>query len=371
MASKIWNWQLKQWPEFSYDIRALQELETQFLKASSVAVGAFKHINSEEKDQILVDLLSDEALKTSAIEGEYLDRDSIQESIKENLGMSTRGRKVSPAEYGISEMMVHLYKTYDYPLSHKQLFEWHKILTNGRWDIQDIGRYRTHEDPIQVVSGRLDRPTVHYEAPPSATMEFEMQGYIEWFNRIHQPNNNDIGILARSGLAHFYFITVHPFEDGNARIGRAIAEKSIALSLQRPALISLSQTIEGAKKNYYGAIEDHNKSLELTDWLVYFGNTILSAQENTLNIIEFLISKARFFDRFADSLNERQKKVVKKIFDAGHEGFIGGLSADNYIRIALTSASTATRDLSDLVSKQIVLKTGNLKGSKYWLNLEG
>lgn len=202
-------------------------------------------------------------------------------------------------------------------------------------------------------------------------MEFEMQGFIEWFNTMHQPNTNNMGILAKSGLAHFYFITVHPFEDGNGRIGRAIAEKSIAMSLQRPALISLSQTIEGAKKKYYGAIEDHNKSLELTDWLVYFGTTILSAQENTLKIIEFLISKARFFDRFADFLNERQKKVIKRIFDAGHEGFVGGLSAENYIRIARTSASTATRDLSDLVNKKIILKTGNLKGTRYWLNLEG
>lgn len=180
-----------------------------------------------------------------------------------------------------------------------------------------------------------------------------------------------MGILARSGLAHFYFITVHPFEDGNGRIGRAIAEKSIAVSLQRPALISLSQTIEGAKKNYYGAIEEHNKSLELTDWLVHFGNTILSAQENTLKLIEFLISRARFFDRFGISLNERQKKVVKRIFDAGHEGLVGGLSAENYIRISQTSASTATRDSSDLVNKQLLLKTGNLKGTRYWLNLVG
>lgn len=369
MASHTWNWQLKQWPEFSYDKDAMQDLETQFLKSTNVSLGAFKHIKAEEKDQILVEILSDEALKTSAIEGEYLDRDSIQESIKKNLGMSTHGRKVPPAEYGISEMMVNLYKTYDRPLSQKQLFEWHTMLTNGRRDIFDIGRYRTHEDPMQVVSGRLDKPTIHFEAPPSQTMEFEMQRFIEWFNRIHQPDKKDLGILTKSGLAHFYFIIIHPFEDGNGRIGRALAEKSIALSLQRPALITLSQTIEYAKKNYYGAIEAHNKSLELTDWLLYFGNTIVSAQENTLKIIEFLISKAKFFDHYANSLNERQKKVIKRIFDAGYSGFIGGLSAENYTRIVQTSASTATRDLTDLVNKKIVLKTGNLKGTRYWLNL--
>lgn len=369
MASISWNWQLKKWPEFSYDKNILLDMETQFIKSTSVTFGAFKHIKAEDKDQILVDILSDEALKTSAIEGEYLDRDSIQESIKKNLGMFANGRKVPPAEYGISEMMVNLYKTYDQPLSHEQLFDWHKMLTNGRRDILDIGCYRTHKDPMQVVSGRLDRPKVHYEAPPSKKMKSEMDGFIKWFNEVHRPTNN-LGILTRSGLAHFYFISIHPFEDGNGRIGRAIAEKSIALSLQRPALITLSQTIEANKKEYYKAIETHNETLELTDWLLYFGTTALSAQENTLKIIEFLISKAKFFDRYANSLNERQVKVIRRIFNAGHEGFIGGLSAENYTRIVQTSASTATRDLNDLVNKKIVLKTGNLKGTRYWLNLE-
>jgi len=370
MTPIVWNWLLKNWPHFTYDKDSLAELEQAFIQNSGIVVGALKHITNDSKDELLVEILSNEAIKTSEIEGEFLNRDSVQSSIKRNLGLTVEKRKVQPAEFGIAEMMVDLYLNYSKPLSHGQLFEWHKMITNGRRDLTNIGSYRTHTEPMQVVSGRIDRPKVHFEAPPSKKIPLEMEQFITWFNEAHTKKNElDRFPLIKSGIAHLYFVCIHPFEDGNGRIGRAIAEKSIALSTKKPTLISLSHTIEANKKDYYTFLEDNNKTLKITGWLSYFGKTIIDAQENTLKQIDFLIEKTKFFDRYRAQLNDRQLRVVKRIFEEGYKGFRGGLSAKNYVKIAKTSESTTTRDLADLVVKGILTKTGTFKSTRYSLNL--
>ncbi|WP_281988974.1 Fic family protein [Aquimarina aggregata] len=244
------------------------------------------------------------------------------------------------------------------------------MLTNGRRDLVDIGKYRTHKEPMQVVSGRLDNPNVHFEAPPSNQMPKEMEQFIRWFHNNHFEQKQELLPIAKAGMAHLYFVCIHPFEDGNGRIGRAIAEKSITLSTRKPALISLSQTIESAKKEYYNALEMYNTTLDITGWLEYFGKTILQAQENTLKQLDFLIEKTKFFDSYNSLLNARQLRVIQRLFKAGHEGFLGGLSAENYVRIAKTSSSTATRDLVDLVRQGVFTKTGSLKSTRYFLNIK-
>ncbi len=368
MAYQQWNWQHKNWPHFFYNKNVIKHLELLFLKNTGTVIGVLKHLEEVAHKHFLVEILSDEAMNTSKIEGEYLDRDSVQSSIKQNLGLTTDKRKVPPAEYGVSEMMVDLYLNYHQKLTHQQLFEWHKMLTNGRRDLTNIGSYRTHEDPMQVVSGRLDRPQVHFEAPPSKNVPQEMDGFISWFNQVHSPTSDMLPLL-RAGITHLYFVSIHPFEDGNGRIARALAEKSIAVSMQRPSLIALSRTIEVNRKAYYHALETNNAALDITDWVLYFAQTIVEAQQNALSQIDFLIKKTRFFDRFAHQLNDRQLKVIERLFKEGSSGFKGGLSAKNYQKIAKTSASTATRDLTDLVEKQILIKTGALKGTRYALNL--
>jgi Fic family protein len=371
MSYKKWNWLQENWPNFTFNKEALKELEYQFSKKSGLLLGVLKHINDNSKDDLLVDILSNEAVKTSEIEGEYLNRESVQSSIKKNLGLVADTRKVKPSEFGISEMIVDLYKNYNTTFSHQQLFEWHKMITNGRRDLKNIGSYRTHIAPMQVVSERIDRPKVHFEAPPSIQVPSEMEQFIIWFNAVHLKGNElDLFPLVKAGIAHLYFVSIHPFEDGNGRIGRAIAEKSIAISLNRPTLILLSSRIEEKRKDYYSLLESNNKSLEITDWLLYFGKTILEAQENTLKRIDFIIEKTKFFENHLNKLNERQLVVIKRLFKAGYTGFIGGLSADNYKKIAKTSPSTATRDLNDLVKKQLLIKTGTLKSSRYSLNIK-
>lgn len=199
----------------------------------------------------------------------------------------------------------------------------------------------------------------------------EMEQFIFWFNKVHNRNERlHILPLAKAGIAHLYFVCIHPFEDGNGRIGRAIVEKSLALSIQQPTLLSLSHTIESNKKKYYDSLERYNKTLDITGWLVYFSQTILDAQKNTLDLIDFTIEKTKMYDLFSSQLNERQTKVIKRLFDAGTSGFKGGLSADNYLKIAKTSASTATRDLKDLVDKKFLIKVGVLKSTRYLLNIK-
>jgi Fic family protein len=365
-----WNWQQPDWPNFSYDKSLLDDFEKQLLLGAGFAFGAFKHLNEEDKQQLTVELISNEALKTSEIEGEYLDRDSLQSSIRRQFGLIDDNRKISPAEQGIAEMMVDVYRGFEAPLSHTMLFEWHKMLTNGRRDLIDIGRYRTHSEPMQIVSGAIYAPKVHFEAPPSSQMMPEMERFIDWFNATASGGKTPLPALLRAAIAHLYFVSIHPFEDGNGRIGRAIAEKALAQCLGQPTLIAIAYTIERNKKAYYSALEQANKQNEITAWLIYFAETIINAQSYTATWIDFLIKKAKFYDRLRGQMNPRQEKALARMFREGPDGFVGGLSAEKYIGITGAPRATATRDLQDLVSKEALIRHGERKHTRYLLNLE-
>ncbi|MEJ6604371.1 MAG: Fic family protein [Opitutaceae bacterium] len=359
-----WNWEQENWPNFDYDKEALADFENRFLSESGTLLGAFKHLSGDERQTITVSLLSDEALKTSEIEGEYLDRESLQSSIRKQFGLQTETRNIPPSEQGVAEMMVDLYEHFDSPLEHRTLFRWHAMLLGGQRGIKEIGRYRTDDGAMQIVSGAIHKPKVHFEAPPSKSLPFEMERFIKWFQR----TKKSLPALTRTGIAHAYFVSIHPFEDGNGRIGRAISEKALAEKLGRPTLIALAQTIEKSKKAYYTALQSINESNEITSWLSYFAETVLEAQRTTLVRVEFVIAKAKFFDQLGEHLNDRQTKAIRRLFEAGPNGFIGGLSAENYIVITKTSRATATRDLSDLLRKNALTKTGELKHTRYYLN---
>ena len=365
----VWNWQRSGWPEFTYDSAVLEPLESQFLLRSGEFIGAFKHIGPDDRDILKIELISDEALKTSEIEGEFLDRDSVQSSLRRQFGLGTEARRVPPAERGIAEMMVDLYKNFAEPLRHETMWDWHKMIMSGHRGIGDVGCYRTHAAPMQVVSGAIHDPKVHFEAPPSSRMKSEMAAFVRWFNETAPGGKHPLPALTRAGIAHLYFVSIHPFEDGNGRIGRALAEKSLAQNLRQPTLIALAYTIERERKAYYAALERSNKNIEITNWLTYFAETILEAQRNTIKRVDFYVAKAKLYERFRGQMNERQEKVVARMFREGIDGFKGGLSAENYIRIARTSRATATRDLQDLVAKGALTKTGELRHTRYHLNL--
>ncbi len=361
-----WNWQLKNWPDFEFKSEVLLPYEKAFLQKAGMLYGSMRHISNENQDELKVMLLSDEAFQTSKIEGEILDRNSLQSSIRKHFGLQPDKSRVSPAEHGVSEMMIDLYKNYSSPLTHQQLFLWHEMLMNGRRDLENIGGYRTHPDPMQIVSGSMGRAIVHFEAPPSIAVKKEMDKYILWFNDI---GSEDPCPVVKAGIAHLYFESIHPFEDGNGRIGRALSQKVLSQYLERPTLIALSHVIENNKKFYYRSLQLNSKVIDITGWLEYFSETILQAQDYTQRMIDFLIGKTKYFQEFDKKFNERQKKVVHRIFREGIEGFKGGLSADNYIKITGTTASTATRDLKKLVDLGALRKTGERKSTRYHLNL--
>lgn len=333
---KTWNWQQADWPHFRFDPVRIEGFEAAFLRESGVFTGALRHVGADDKEELAVELMGDEAFSTSEIEGEILNRDSLQSSIRRNFGLATDNRKTPPAEQGIAEMMVNLYRRFDEPLTHEHLFEWHRMLMNGRRDMADVGRYRSCEAPMQVVSGPLHAPKIHFEGPPSADVPREMEWFVAWFQTTSHLGSRPLPILARAGIAHLYFVSIHPFEDGNGRIGRALVEKVISEGLGQPTLLALSETINHGRKAYYEMLEASNKDNEITPWLTYFAETIVKAQARAQQKLDFLIAKTRFHDRHRGQLNERQAKAIDRMMREGPDGFKGGLSAENYISITGT-----------------------------------
>ena len=359
-----WIWQQPKWPRFFWDQERLAPLEARFLHESGRRVGAWRHLADREQADLRIEWLSSEALDTSAIEGEILNRASVQSSIRRHFGLGVDPRRVSPAEAGVAEMTVDAYRTFGDPLDHEALWRWHGTLMRERPWLAVVGGYREHAEPMQVVSGPDYNRTVHYEAPPSHAVMTEMNRYVAWYER-----TRGMPALTRAGVAHFYFECIHPFEDGNGRIGRALAEKALAQSLGEPTLIALSRAIILRQTAYYAALESAGRSLDVTDWLLWFAETILEAQSWSERRLIRLIEQTQMFDRLRGRLNPRQEKALLRLFREEPEGFRGGLSAENYRRITRASASTATRDLADLVAKEALRRTGERRHTRYWLNL--
>ena len=362
-----WNWQKPDWPDFSWDASRLREAEERFLKGNGMFAGIVKHMGAPDQEQLVIEAISTEALTTSEIEGELLDRASVQSSIRKQFGLAADKRRAGPAEQGVAEMMVDLYRSFAKPLADESLFGWHRMLTRGRRDLKDVGRYRTGKEPMQVVSGGREFPKVHFEAPPSSKVAREMARFVKWFNRTAPGGAEPIPALTRAGIAHLYFESIHPFEDGNGRIGRGIAEKALAQSLGQPTLIALAATILARRKEYYAALEAANKGTEVTRWLSWFSEMTIEAQQRTAAQIDFLVEKTKLLDRLRGQLNGRQQKALLRMLREGPDGFKGGLSASNYSTITGASPATTTRDLADMVDKGALRRTGERRHARYFV----
>ncbi|MGB8473932.1 MAG: Fic family protein [Candidatus Acidiferrum sp.] len=364
-----WNWQKADWPNFRWDRARLEAAEKQFLVGGGMFVGTVRHLGKDERDQLTIEAMSTEAVTTSEIEGEILDRASVQSSLRKQLGIATGERRVRPAERGIAEMMIDLYRSFAEPLSEETLFRWHRMVMSGSRNLRDVGRYRTGAEPMQVVSGSVHEPKVHFEAPPSSRVPSEMKRFIAWFVQTDPGGEKALPALSRAGIAHLYFESIHPFEDGNGRIGRAIAEKALAQSLGQPTLTALAATILARRKSYYEALEAANKENEITSWLMWFAGVAIEAQRRTIALVEFLIDKTKLLDRLKGQLNARQEKALLRIFREGPEGFKGGLSAGKYSTITGASPATTTRDLADLVEKGALVREGERRYARYRLDV--
>lgn len=359
----MWNWQHPEWPNFTWDAGLLDKAEQLFAKEQAIQVGIQRYMPPTESNDILIQLLSSEATDSSAIEGELLNRYSIQNSLQRQLGIKTQKITANNYEVAIAELMSSVYLTIEQPISQELLCRWHQLLTSHRRDIESKGTYRTHPEDIVIGSGPDFDRKIHFVAPPSKNVEKEMKSFIAWYNGSTQPP------ITKAALAHLWFESIHPFEDGNGRIGRAISEKALSGDVKNPQFIMLANTLLKRRKEYYAELGSASKQLTIQQWMLWFASVCIEAQRNTLSHIDFIIQKSRLMTKAEGQLNTRQEKVVLRLFKAGPEGFKGGLSADNYKKITGASTPTTTRDLRDLVEKNILFKEGERKATRYYLNV--
>ncbi len=367
-----YNWQQNDWPDFKYHI---DDIENQFFRLAEKigrVTGKWQALSSDNRQETIINLMVAEAVKTSEIEGEYISRKDVFSSIRKNLGLRYGTETIKDKRAaGIAELMTDVRKTFSEPLTKDTLFHWHRLLFGNNKSIK-VGAWRTHTEPLQVVSDAIGKEIIHFEAPPSSIVAKEMNRFISWFNssNLFETKSTKHAAIS-SAIAHLHFETIHPFEDGNGRIGRAIAEKALSQGIGRPVLLSLSDTIEANKKEYYNALKSAQRSNEITRWMHYFVQLILDAQSRAENLIDFTLKKASFFDTYSEKLNERQKKVINRMFEEGPDGFMGGMSAKKYVNITKISKATATRDIQYLLEIGAFKQMGEAGGrsTKYQLSL--
>ena len=362
----VWNWQHKNWPLFTFNVQDLERLDKQFIQDVGYLRGVADHLYDNEQAQLKIELLREEALSSSKIEGELLDRSSVQSSIQKALGLKLTGRKIPLKEDGVGELSVQLMTTYDRRLTKSMLYHWHALLMRGESRGIAVGAFRKGADPMQIISNRLDHPTIHFEAPPGARVNGDMTQFLAWYNQVNVGGS----LLGRAAIAHLYFLAIHPFEDGNGRIARALSEKYIAMSLGVPTLMSLSAEIESERSSYYRELEKTNRTLEVSDWVAWFADRVIGGLRRSREVVDFLLKKTKFFDTYAGQLNARQEKAIRRMFTEGPKGFEGGLSAEKYIKITKSTRATTTRDLKDLVQRGALRKTGELRHTRYFLRLD-
>jgi Fic family protein len=367
----IYNWQKPEWPNFTYSLEKVEDLLFDFMSRTGQLDGYLEGLDREEQLEAIIQTMVAEAIKSSEIEGEYLEREDVKSSVRNNLGLNVPNEVVSDKRAtGMAALLTDVRATFSEPLTQEKLFAWHSSLMMGAKNVL-VGNWRTHKEPMQVISGAMGKQKVHFEAPPSDAVPNEMEQFLQWFNESSPSGKHPIKKpIIRSAIAHLYFESIHPFEDGNGRLGRCISEKALSQYVNRPILMSLSRGIEADKKAYYHHLEKAQKSNDITEWISYFVKTVLIAQEQTTQEVAFTLKKARFFDRFNEQLNERQLRAVQRMLEEGPKGFEGGMNARKYIGITKTSKATATRDLQDLVGKGIFIPTGGGRSTRYELALE-
>ena len=366
-----WNWQREGWPNFVWSSQRFLRAEVAFLLGAGRLQGIAQRLGLVKYEDMLAQIMSEEAVSTSQIEGETVVPEAVLRSIRLRLGLEQGEDDSGPAERGVSKMAVAVRKDFAEPLTDTILWHWHESLLGAkqetleqRFRMENVGCYRTHPEPMQVVSNRADKPRVYFEAPPSARVPSEMARFLVWYNgeSVGQP------AVTRAALAHLYFVTVHPFEDGNGRIGRTVAEKSLLQALGHDTLLCLSPAILARRSGYYDALQAAQSSNDVDDWIGWFAGIVIEALHHTEAQVLFTLDKAEMLDRLKGQLNGRQEKVLLRMFAEGPKGFDGGMSADKYNGITHAPHSTVTRDLNDLVEKGAFRRTGERRHTRYYLS---
>src|SRR5690554_6326721 len=325
-----YNWQHKNWPIFTYDTSKIDAIALEFAMETGVVKGMIDGLTEEEQQEATLQFMISEAIKSAEIEGEYHSRQDVLSSIQNRLGLHDATTQIRDRKArGIAELMVEVRENYATTLSEDLIHSWHEILFSEARFIKG-GSYRESSEPMVIVSGSVGKEVIHYKAPPSDIVPKEIKQFVAWYNAYAIDANNIKESLIKTAIAHLYFETIHPYEDGNGRIGRAIAEKCLSESLGRPLVLSISTSIEKDKPAYYNALKQAQRTLDITEWIQYFSKVILTAQKQAKTTIRFTLEKAKFLDKYKPQLNERQLKVILKMLDYGIEGFEGGMTARKY-----------------------------------------
>ena len=350
-------WQSKLWPKFEWDSNTLLPLLGQARLAQGNLLGSIKRLGFKLGEEAQADILTEETIKTAAIEGECLNPQMVRSSVARHLGLQLAG--LIPATRsvdGLVEVILDATQKYDKALSANRLKGWHAALfPAGYSGLHKIraGLWRGKE-PMHIVSGPVGREKIHFEAPPGKVVEAEMRQFLQWWT---ESFNTMDGIL-RAGLAHFYFVIIHPFEDGNGRIARALTDMALAQDEKLSnRYYSLSSQIMEERKGYYDILEKCTKgdNANVTKWLIWFLECFERAIQRSDKIIGNVLTKADFWQEHAQiDFNERQKKVINRMLDAGAGNFIGGLTTRKYVGIVKTSRATAFREISDMLNKKIL-----------------
>ena len=388
-------WQHKQWPNFVYDSEKLSALAYQYAKQTAKLSGSLLQTDLDDALTAQLDLMVDEAINTSLIEGENLNpaQCSFIALLTElDLNLTPTPINVADAKAeGLAALIVDVRKNFHKPLSKELLFNWHQMVLVGFEDSilnsdLTVGQWRNSPEPMQIVSGPIGYERVHYQAPDSKDLDQLMSDFLDWFNNSFSDDSSltsdsqPIPGVIRAGIAHLWFEVIHPFDDGNGRIGRAIIEYALAQDLGAPVVLSMSTHIEKNRKAYYQQlnqasccdVSDLNDSgaLDITPWLIWFIETLIAAQEDAESKMEVIFQKTQFWQRHKETdLSPRQITALNKIFKAGKEGFPNGISAQKYAALAKCAKATATRDLGDLVSKSCMSVEGVGRGIRYFIKL--
>ena len=355
-GDKTYIWQLEDWPHWTYDHLRLASLLAQVHQAQGHLGGRMHDLGMDLRDQAALRVLTEDVLKTSEIEGEKLNPDSVRSSVARRLGVEIGA--LAPADRhvdGVVEMVLNATRHHDTPLTGERLFGWHAAMfPTGHSGLRKIrvGAWRDDaQGPMQVVSGPLHRQMVHYEAPLAQLLDVEMNDFLLWLN-VDQQNDPVI----KAGLAHLWFVTIHPFEDGNGRIARAVGDMALARaerSVQR--YYSLSAQIQCERKDYYDLLEVTQKgSMDVTGWLEWFLGCLLRAVQGADDTLSSVLKKAVYWRRWSGTpMNDRQIKSINRLLD----GFVGKLTSSKWAAIAKCSQDTALRDISDLVDRNILMRS--------------
>ncbi|CAL80023.1 conserved hypothetical protein [Bradyrhizobium sp. ORS 278] len=344
-----------EWPDFEWNTEKLTETLALVRHKQGRLLGRMERLGFQLKAEASLQTLTEEVVKSSEIEGEILDRDQVRSSIARRLGMDIGA--LTPSERhveGVVELMLDATQKYDQALTAERLFGWHaSLFPTGRSGMQKItvGGWRTDQTgPMQVVSGAFGRERVHFEAPAARRLEAEMKGFLEWFNADQGQDP-----VIKAALAHLWFVTIHPFEDGNGRIGRAIADLALARSEESTQrFYSMSAQIRKERKAYYDILERTQRgSLDITSWLDWFLSCLGRAFDGADTILRNVLQKASFWEKHgATALNDRQRLLLNRVLD----GFEGKLTSSKWAKIAKVSQPTATRDIDDLIKRGILQK---------------